>query len=66
MYHISQAEYGAHYMIMYPDLVTLRKLYSDYIPAQIEHNNETVLINPFYETTDSIIQMLSENTMMVW
>jgi hypothetical protein len=52
-------------MIIYPDLVTLRKLYSDYIPAQIEHNNETVLINPFYETTDSIIQMLSENTMMV-
>ena len=60
LHHISQAEYGAHYMIMYSDLVTIRKLYSDYIPTQIEHNNETVLINPFYETIDSDRQVLPE------
>jgi hypothetical protein len=58
--HINQAEYGAHYIIIYPDLDTLRELYSNYIHKQIEQNNEIVLINPFYETTDSVRQVLSE------
>jgi hypothetical protein len=57
---INQAEYGAHYMIIYPNLDTLRELYSDYIHKQIEDNNEIILINPFYETTDSVRQVLSE------
>ena len=57
---INQAEYGAHYMIIYPDLVTIRELYSGYIHKQIEENDEIVLINPFYETTDSVRQVLSE------
>jgi hypothetical protein len=57
---INQAEYGAHYMIIYPDLDTLRELYSDYIYKQIEQNNEIVLVNPFYETTDSVRRVLSE------
>ncbi len=57
---INQSEYGAHYMIIYPDLGTLRELYSNYIHKQIEDNNETVLITPFYETTDSTRQVLSE------
>ena len=58
--HINQAEHGAHYMIIYPDLDTLRKLYSSYVHKQIKENNEIVLINPFYETTDSVRQVLSE------
>jgi DcmR-like sensory protein len=58
--HINQAEHGAHYMIIYPDLDTLRKLYSSYVHKQIKDNNEIVLINPFYETTDSVRQVLSE------
>jgi hypothetical protein len=61
LYHINQAGYGAHYMIIYPDLHTLRELYSDYVNNQIEENNEIVLINPFYETTDSVRQVLSQN-----
>jgi hypothetical protein len=56
---INQAEYGAHYMIIYPDLVTLREIYSNYVLKQLEDNNETVLINPFYETVDSVRQVLS-------
>ena len=51
---INQAEYGAHYIIIYPDLFTLRELYSNYIKKQIEENNEMILINPFYETPDSV------------
>ncbi|MGN6632492.1 MAG: MEDS domain-containing protein [Nitrososphaeraceae archaeon] len=58
---IIQAEYGAHYIIIYPDLSTLREMYSNYIQEQITDNNEIILINPFYETTDSVRQILSEN-----
>ena len=50
---IIQAEYCSHYLIVYPDLTTLREMYSKYIQKQINENNETILINPFYETTDS-------------
>ena len=57
---LSQAEYGAHYMVIYPDLVILRELYSNYLRKQIEGNNEIILINPFYETTDSVRRVLSE------
>src|SRR5215212_7263201 len=57
---INQAEYGAHYIIIYPDLDTLRDLYSEYTHKQIKENNEIVLINPFYETADSVRQVLSE------
>jgi hypothetical protein len=58
---INQAEYGAHHIIIYSDLLTLRELYSNYIKKQIEENNEMILINPFYETTDSVRQILSKN-----
>jgi hypothetical protein len=59
LHHMSQAEHGAHYMIIYQDLDTLRELYSNYAHKQIKENNEIVLINPFYETTDSVRQVLS-------
>jgi hypothetical protein len=58
---INQAEYGSHCLIIYPDLFTLRGLYSNYIKKQIEKDNEMILINPFYETTDSVRQILSNN-----
>jgi hypothetical protein len=58
---INQAKYGTHYMIIYPDLDTLRDLYSNYAHKQIQENNGIVLINPFYETTDSVRQVLSES-----
>jgi hypothetical protein len=58
---IIQAEYCSHYLIVYPDLTTLREMYSKYIQKQINENNETFLINPFYETTDSVRQILSKN-----
>jgi hypothetical protein len=59
---IIQAEHGSHYLIVYPDLTTLREMYSQYIRRQIKNNNnEIILINPFYETTDSVRQVLSKN-----
>jgi hypothetical protein len=47
-------------MIVYPNLTLLRELYSHYTHKQIEDNNEIVLINPFYETADSVRQVLSQ------
>ena len=61
VYQIIQTEYGAHYLIVYPDLATLREMYSKYVQEQIKENNEIILINPFYETTDSVRQILSKS-----
>jgi hypothetical protein len=57
---IIQADYGVHYIIVYPDLHILREVYSKYVQNQIIDNNEIILINPFYETTDSVRQVLSK------
>jgi MEDS: MEthanogen/methylotroph, DcmR Sensory domain len=58
--HMSKSEHGTHSLIIYPDLDTLREIYSNYVHKQIKENNEIVLVNPFYETTDSVRQILSE------
>jgi hypothetical protein len=60
LHHLNQANYGSHLIIIYPDLATLRELYSSYIHKQVEENNEIVLVNPFYETVDSVRRVLSE------
>jgi hypothetical protein len=38
----------------------MREIYSNYVHKQIKENNEIVLVNPFYETTDSVRQVLSK------
>ena len=58
---LRQAEYGAHYIIVYHDMMTLRQLYTGYIKTQLEYNNELVLILPYYETTETVRSVLSEN-----
>ena len=56
---IRLAEYGVHYLVVYPDMITLRRIYSGYIKAQLEDNNEIVLILPYYETTEMVRSVLS-------
>ncbi len=56
---ISNAGYGIHYLVVYPDLVTLREFYSYYIQKQVDERDEVVQIVPFYETEDSVRQTLS-------
>jgi hypothetical protein len=58
---LRQAEYGAHYIIVYYDMMTLRQLYTGYIKTQLEYNNELVLILPYYETTETVRSVLSDN-----
>jgi hypothetical protein len=53
LHHMSQALCGAHYIIIYPALDTLRELYSNYVHKRIQDNNEIVLINPFNEKATS-------------
>ena len=57
---LSNVEYGIHYLVIYPDLTTLREFYSYYIQKNIEEKNELVQIAPFYETENSVRQTLSE------
>jgi hypothetical protein len=56
-----KTDMGIHYIIIYKDLDILRKFYSQYTKIQIEKNNEVVMINPFYETVDSVRQFLYED-----
>ena len=56
---LRQAEFGAHYIIVYHDMITLRQIYSSYIKAQLEDNNEIVLMLPYYETTKMVRRILS-------
>ena len=56
---LRQAEFGAHYIIIYHDMMTLRRIYSGYIKAQLEDKNEIVLILPYYETTEMVRSILS-------
>lgn len=64
VYLLSKTKMGSHFMIIYKDLESLRKFYSFYTKIQIEENNEAVLINPFYETVDSVRQILYEDAFM--
>lgn len=58
--NLSEASYGIHCIIIYPDLKTFRIFYSQYIQRQLEVKNNIVLINPFYETISSVRRTLSK------
>jgi hypothetical protein len=56
-----QAEYGAHYLVIYSDITALRELYSYYTKIQLEDKNEIVMLIHYLETDDTIRQTLTEN-----
>jgi hypothetical protein len=56
---LKQSQSGSHCLMVYPDLITLRAIYSNYAKIQLEDNNEIVLILPYYETTDMVRLVLS-------
>lgn len=59
---LRHAGYGAHYLVVYPDITTLRELYSYYIKIQLEENNEVVVLIPYYESGDVVRRILTENS----
>jgi hypothetical protein len=55
-------EIGSHILIEYPDLQTLREMYSHYTKFVLYDRNEVVVILPFYETADIVRRVLSEDS----
>lgn len=58
---LKNTAFGAHHLIVYPDLNTLRKVYSYYINTALNDKNETVIVLPFFETTDTVRRALRES-----
>jgi hypothetical protein len=56
---LKESQPGTHCLVVYPDLIMLREIYSRYIKFQLEDRNEIVLILPYYETTDMVRLVLS-------
>jgi len=58
---LHKSESGAHFLVIYHDVATLREMYSHYIKAALK-NNEIVVILPFYETVNNVRCILSEDS----
>lgn len=56
---LKRARRGCHYIVVYLDLPSLRKIYSQYIKRQIEVKKEIVLILTYYESSDMVRYVLS-------
>jgi MEDS: MEthanogen/methylotroph, DcmR Sensory domain len=57
---LRKSEIGSHFLVGYPDLLSLREMYSHYTRSALYDGNEIVVILPFYETGDSVRGILSE------
>jgi hypothetical protein len=55
-------EVGHHYLILYPDIQKLHKVYSDYIKGQIQEEPESIiLVLPYFDTTEKVRDLLESN-----
>jgi hypothetical protein len=59
---LQKLQMGTHALMIYPDPMTLRRIYAEYAKKQLEDGNEIVLILPYYETTDMVRLALSGDT----
>ena len=58
---LHKSEFGAHYLVVYPDLIAFREIYSQYIKAALK-DNEIVILLPFYETVNDVRRILLEDS----
>jgi len=57
---------GHHYLILYPNIETMRKVYASYIKRQLEEQPESVvLFLSYYDTTDTVRSVLSSKGIRV-
>jgi hypothetical protein len=56
---LKESQPGTHCLMVYPDLMTLREIYTRYVKILIEQRNEVVLLLPYYETPDMVRHVLS-------
>ena len=60
---LKKSAFGAHFLVIYPNLSTLREMYSYYVKSALsDEGNEIVLVLPFLETVDNVRRILSENS----
>ena len=60
---LKKSSFGAHFLVIYPNLSTLREMYSHYVKSALsDKGNEIVLVLPFLETVDNVKRILSENS----
>lgn len=58
-----QTPIGIHQIVVYPNNIDmLREMYFHYIKKLLEDNNEIVIFFPYYETADSVKNVLSSST----
>jgi hypothetical protein len=57
---LSSAEFGAHFLLTCSNLLIWRKVYAATTKKYLKDDNGMVLIIPFYETTNSVRQILSK------
>jgi hypothetical protein len=58
---LRKSEMGAHTLLLYPDLSTLRELYSFYARSALGDSG-IFLILPYFETVDNVKRILSEDS----
>jgi hypothetical protein len=58
---LRKSEMGAHTLLLYPDLSTLRELYSFYARSALG-DSEIFMILPYFETVDNVKRILSEDS----
>ncbi len=57
---------GHHYLILYPNIDKMRKVYASYVKRQLEEQlNSVVLFLPYYDTTDNVRSILSSKDIHV-
>ena len=58
---LKKSTFGAHFLVIYPNLSTLREMYSYYVKSALSNGgNEIVLVLPFLETVDNVRSILSD------
>jgi hypothetical protein len=58
---LKNTDFGAHHLLVYPNLTALRQVYSHYIDNALNSKNETVIVLPFFETADTVKKVLRES-----
>lgn len=59
---LKAANHGSHYLIVYPNLDTLREIYSSYIKTALDGRNEIIIFLPFFETINSVRRIITGNS----
>jgi hypothetical protein len=55
-----------HYLILYPDIDMMRKVYGGYVKKQLKEQRDSVLLFlSYYDTTDTVRNVLSSNGVQV-